>query len=156
MKLFLLFLLSLASLKAQTNVSAFQPQYFVGTGVSFDYYGKSGFAASTEFAARVSGPYYSFTTIELTRDVAVLRTGAAYLFFQQGNWVMIALGDAGLQTGTGPTLGSFSGGGFLAYDIGNKLSKGASHFYIAVGGRLLNVTSQTVQPIATFILGKAF
>lgn len=135
---------------------AFQPSYYVGSGVSFDYYGGSGFAANTEFAAKVTGPVYSYTTIEMTRTQATLRTGAGYLFFQQGNWSLLGLGDAGLATGSGPTLGSFSGGGYVAYDVGSKITKGASHFYVAVGGRLLTITSQTVQPIVSVTFGKGF
>ena len=142
---------------APASSANFVPSYYVGTGVSYDYYGKTGFAASTDFAARIGTTnYYSYTSLQLTPQTATLTTGAAYLFFQQGNFDLVALGTAGLTTGTGVTLGSFTGGGFLAYDIGSRLSKGTDHFFVAVGGRLLNITSATVTPILTISFGKAF
>lgn len=175
MRKFFLFFIGTLGLFAQTpappapatsNVSQYIPQYFVGTGVAFDYYGKTGFAAQTEFAAngcfltntcdKGLSKVFSFTTIELTAQQATMRTGAAYIFLNQGNWYLIGLGDAGLATGSGPTLGSFSGGGFIGYDIGSKISKGASHFLIAFGGRVIAITSQAVQPVPSFILGKVF
>ncbi len=135
----------------------FVPQYVVGTGVSWDYYGGAGFSGSTDFAARVGqSNVYSFTSLDLTSKQASLRSGAAYTFFNQCYWSLTALGNAGLATGSGPTLGSFTAGGFIAYDIGAKLTKNVEHFYIAVGGRLLNITSQTVQPIFTVTLGRGF
>lgn len=155
-RLYLALLVCLLAIVPAHAQTPFQPTYYVGTGVTYDYYGPSGFAANTEFAAKVSGQVYSYSTVELTRTQASLRTGAGYLFFQQGNWLLIALGDAGLTTGSGPTLGSFSTGGLIGYDIGSKLTKGQSHFYLGVGGRLLNITSQTVQPIFSITLGKGF
>ncbi|MES2136114.1 MAG: hypothetical protein V4502_03515 [Pseudomonadota bacterium] len=142
--------------RAQTP-APFQPQYYLGTGITYDYYGPTGFAANTEFGARVSGDVYSYSTLELTRTVATIRTGAAYAFMKQGRWLALALGDAGLASGAGqPLLGSFSGGGMLAYDIGAKLTHETSHFYIGVGGRVISTGGQTVQPIFAITLGKAF
>lgn len=142
---------------ATTTTAGFVPSYYVGSGVSYDYYGKTGFAASTDFAARIGTTnYFSYTSLELTPQTATLQTGAAYLFFQSGYWNLVALGAAGLTTGTGVTLGSFTGGGFLAYDIGSRLTKGTSHLYVAIGGRLLNITSATVTPIMTISFGKGF
>jgi len=129
-----------ATLSAQAP--PFQPQYYIGTGVTYDYYGPTGFAANTEFGVRVgNGDTYSYSTLELTRTQATIRTGAAYAFLKQGRWLGLGLGDAGLATGTGVMLGSFSGGGLLGYDI---------------GGRIISTGGQTVQPIFTITLGKAF
>ena len=158
--LMIVFILMALPLAAQTP-APFVPSYFTLAGISYDYYGKTGFAAQTTFGAKITSaenkfPLYSFSTLELTRDIATLRTGAAYAFYQQGNWSLVGLGDAGLATGTGATLGTYSGGGFLAYDVGGKVTKGNSHFYVAFGGRVLNITSQTVQPIFTITFGPGF
>lgn len=142
------------SLYAQTN---FVPSYYVATGVTYDYYGKSGFAANTELGIRVGQTsIFSYTTLELTSTVATIRTGAAKILFQSGNFGFIALGDAGLATGNGSTLGSFSGGGFLMYDIGSRVTKSIDHFYIGVGGRGLSFTGTTVKPIFEITFGKGF
>lgn len=136
---------------------AWMPQYYVGSGAVYDYYGKTGFAGITSFAARIStSSVYSYSTLEMSRDQSALRTGAGYLFINQGNWSLMALGDAGVATGSGPTLGSFSGGGFLNYDIGARLTEGKQHFFISVGGRVLNTSSQGPQPIFTILFGKGF
>jgi hypothetical protein len=141
----------------------FSPQYVVAQGVTYDYYGKTGFASSTEVRAAVPGAsnLYFSTVLEMTRTQAILRPGAAFRLLQNGNWGLWALGDAGLATGSGQTGASFSGGGFLSYDIGSRLTKGAQHFYIDVGGRLLknNVNpdgSTGTQPILTVTFGKGF
>ncbi len=147
---------------AQTP-APFLPAYYVGTGVTYNYYGGTGFAANTVFAAQANllnsampKNLYSYSTLELTKTQAVLRSGAGYIFFNQGNWSMVALGDGGLATGSGPTLGSFSGGGFLNYDIGARLTKGAQHLYIGLGGRLITMSSLGVQPIPMITIGKGF
>lgn len=137
----------------------FQPAYYVGGGVVYDYYGKTGFAANTEVAVRLGSTsrFYSYTTIELARDTSTLRTGGAYLFYQSGNWSLMGLGDAGLANGAGlPVLGSLSSGGFISYDIGNKVTKGASHFYVGFGGRYVQTASLGSQPVAIITFGKGF
>lgn len=139
----------------------FVPQYYVGTGISYDYYGKTGFAATSSFGILTSSsvPLYSFTTLELTSQTATVRTGAAYLFKQAGNFNLVALGDAGLATGSGPTLGSFSGGGFLLYDVGSRLTKGVQHFYVGGGGKVLALTGGAaggVNPVFELTFGKGF
>lgn len=142
-----------------TNVGGnFQPAYYIGTGASYDYYGKSGAAAETELGIRIgSTNLYSYTTIELGTTQATIRTGAAYLFYQTGNWSLLALGDAGLATSSvAPVLGSFSAGGMGLFDIGNKLSKGTQHFYIGTGMRFITVTGLGSQPVAVVTFGKGF
>lgn len=140
------------------NGGSFQPAYYIGTGATYDYYGKTGIAANTEIGIRIgSTNVYSYTTLELTLATSTLRTGAAYLFYQTGNWSLMALGDAGLSASSAnPTLGSFSGGGLVLYDVGARVTKGASHFYIGAGGRLVSTTSLGQQPIASITFGKGF
>jgi hypothetical protein len=148
----LLFLLGSLSLSAQ-----FVPSYYVATGVTYDYYGKSGFAANTELGIRIGqSSIFSYTTLELTQQTATIRTGAAKILFQSGNFGFILLGDAGLASGSGQTVGSFSGGGFLMYDIGSRVTKGLDHFYIGLGGRSLVLSGNTVQPIFEITFGKGF
>jgi hypothetical protein len=152
-------LFGLTPLQAQTPpdpAPVWQPQYFVGTGITYDYYGPTGFAANTEFAALLKGNTYSYSTLELTRAQATVRTGAAYMFYNANHWSLFGLVDGGIATGTGPTLGSFSGGGFGGYDLGGKLTKDITHLFIGAGVRLINTSGQTTQPIFGFIIGKAF
>jgi hypothetical protein len=128
------------------------------SGVEYDYYGKTGFSVNSIFGARLSNskPFYSYTTLETTATAATLRTGIGYRFLQSGYWSAVALGDAGVLDGAGATLGSFSGGGLLLYDVGSRLTKDGRHFYVAAGVRLLNITGQTVQPVGVVMLGAGF
>jgi hypothetical protein len=97
---------------------------------------------------------YSWSTIELTNATSTARTGAGYLFAQTGNWSLVALGDAGLAISPAATLGSFSGGGAIFYDIGQRLNKG--HFYLMGVMRVTVITSNSVQPVFGFGVGKSF
>ena len=97
---------------------------------------------------------YSWSTIELTSATSTARTGAGYLFAQTGNWSLVALGDAGLAISPVATLGSFSGGGGIFYDIGQRLNKG--HFYLTALMRVAMITSNSVQPVFGFGAGKSF
>lgn len=137
---------------------SFQPAYYIGTGATYDYYGKTGFAANTEVGIRIgSTNVYSYSTLQLTLATSTLRTGAAYMFYQTGNWSLLALGDAGLSTSSAsPALGSFSGGGIVMYDVGARVTKGLDHFYIGVGGRYVATSTLGQQPIATITFGKGF
>jgi hypothetical protein len=136
----------------------FLPQYYVGFGSTYDYYGATGFASNAQFGIRASStlPLYSYTTMEFTSKKSTVRTGAAYVFYQVGNFNLIGLGDAGLSTGSGPTLGSFSGGGMLLYDVGARVTKGGQHFYVGGGGRMLQTATLGPQPVFEFTFGKGF
>jgi len=142
---------------AQTT-APFTPAYIFLSGIEYDYYGKTGFSVNSIFGARLgnSKPFYSYTTLETTATAATLRSGIGYTFLQSGNWSAVALGDAGVFNSAGASLGSFSGGGLILYDLGSKLAKGDRHFYIAGGVRLLGVSSQTVQPVGVVMLGAGF
>lgn len=129
----------------------FSPQYLVGTGITYDYYGATGFAANHVFAVKLSGslPIYSWTAIANTKTTASISTGAAYTFLQKGDISAVALGTAGLVTGEAtPILGQFTAGGLLLYDLGHRLKPtSTTHYYLVGGVSLLNITSRTVQPV---------
>jgi len=60
------------------------------------------------------GSIYSMTTIEMTGQKSQIRQGMAMVLGTSGRWSLIALVDGG--TSTAPSMvGSFSGGGMLAY-----------------------------------------
>ena len=140
---------------ATTTAAGFQPAYYVGAGSTYDYYGKTGFAAETNLAVRIgSTNVYSFSTMELGVTQATLRTGLAYLTYQNGNWAIVLIADAGLSTGSGITLGSVSGGPLILYDIGAKVSKGTSHAYIGVGMKMIQTASLGNQPAMVLTFGK--
>lgn len=132
------------------------PQYLVAAGGAYNYYSAPAVTAGwTSFAARVPDTnVYSFSTVDMTRQAAAIRTGVAYLITRQGNWSLLALGDAGVATDAGVSLGSFSAGGVVAYDIGQKLKKG--HFYLLGAVRMLKNASNSPQPVFEFGFGKSF
>jgi hypothetical protein len=172
----ILFLAALAVM-AQTSAApaAGLPtdQYRIGAGVAYDYYGKTGFASLADIDARVSptSNIWYHVALEMTREKAVLKPGAEYDLVKSGYWGVSMFGDAGLATGSGATLGAFSGGGKLSYDFGSRLTKGTSHYYIefaikanyitgtgttttAPGG--LVTTNSPVQPVFSICFTKGF
>lgn len=150
-------LLTLA-IAAWSQTPSSQPSYILGAGVSYDYYGKQP-AVLTTFAARVADSTYSLTSIETGtqagQTAASLRTGIMRLLTQPGNWTLFVLGDGGITVNGGATLGNFSGGGGLAYDIGSRV-KAAGHLYLTGIVRLTDITSQQVKPVYEFEIGKTF
>lgn len=128
--------------------------YRIGAGVSYDYYGKTGFAALTDIDARTSptSNIWYHVALEMTQQQAILKPGAEYELVHSGLWSMSLFGDVGLATGTGATLGAFSGGGKLAYDFGSRLTKGASHYYVEFCVKANYISGQpstTTTPITT-------
>lgn len=121
MKLLLVITLAFAGIaSAQISPNA-ADQYRVGAGVTYVFY---------------------HISLEMTSQQATLRPGAEYEVFHTGNWSGSMLGDAGLATGTGAILGSFSGGGKLSYNFGARLSKGASNYYAEFACRVLYTAGQ--------------
>lgn len=136
---------------------SFQPAYYVGSGASYDYYGGSGVVPSLHLGVRVgSTNVYSWTSLELGTLTSSIRTGAAYLFNQSGNWSLLALGDAGLAQTATAALGSFSAGGIALYDIGARVTKGSTHAYIGGGVLMMSIASKGMQPVGVFTIGKGF
>ena len=129
----------------------FQPTIYIGGGGEYNNAG-GGFAGETEVGVRIgTTPVYSYTTLEFAPKFGTIRTGTAFVAFQRGNLAVLTLADAGLSMGSS-TLGSFSGGGMVMYDVGNRLNLG--HFYIGLGGRLVATTSMGTQPVAVLTFGK--
>ena len=144
------------SAQAPTTVN-YAPGCFVGAGAEYNRYNTAApsVAGWTTFAVQVGqSKVYSWSTIELTSATSTARTGAGYLFAQTGNWSLVALGDAGLAISSVATLGSFSGGGALFYDIGQRLNKG--HFYLTGVMRVTSIASNSVEPVFAFGAGKSF
>src|SRR5208283_1954114 len=135
--------------QAQTpDAVTYTPSYLAGAGVEYNRYNTAGpaMAGWTTFAVEVGqSKVYSWSTIELTSTTSTVRTGAGYLFAQTGNWSLVALGDAGLAVSPIATLGSFSAGGAMFYDIGQRFNKG--HLYLIGVMRVTSITSNSVQPV---------
>jgi len=142
--------------------------YRVGSGISYDYYGKTGFAALLDVDARIapSSNVFYHLTMEMTPQQATLRPGAEYEFYNSGNWSIGLFGDAGLATGTGATLGSLSGGGKLGYNIGRRVSNGLSSYYVTFACKVLYTAGQPsttlpvtpvgVLPVFSILFSKGF
>jgi hypothetical protein len=134
----------------------FKPAYLVGSGISYDYYGKTGFALQQTFAAQSSKVLpdskftenmYSYWTLTNTQSQSAISTGIIYNVMQNGNWSLGLMGTAGLLSGSNaPILSQFTGGGVMMYDIGARL-KSSHHYYVVGGVSILGVTSQVVKPI---------
>jgi hypothetical protein len=146
------------SAQAQTaDTVTYTPGYLVAAGVEYNRYNTAGpaMAGWTTFAVEVGqSKVYSWSTIELASTTSTVRTGAGYLFAQSGNWSLVPLGDAGLAVSPVATLGSFSGGGAMFYDIGQRFNKG--HLYLSAILRVTSITSNSVQPVFEFGVGKSF
>lgn len=150
------FLLALACLPLCAQ-SFEGPQYYVGFGAAYDYYGRTGVSATTEIGIRLGeSKAYSFSSIDLPRSraaAATVRTGIATSLAMHGNLSLVVFGNAGVATGPTTILGSVGAGAFLAYDLGARWTKGTSHFYLTIGERILSITSQSVTPAFQIGLG---
>lgn len=170
----LLLLCSLGSLaRSQTsqgtvaqNFTANLPQYFVAMGASYDKYATSGPNSAGWISGAISigsSGMYSISTIDMTQTSSSLRSGVAKVLVRSGNFILLAHADGGITTGTisggssGVTLGSFSTGGMIAYDLGGAIKplKGQNVYVVAVV-RVLAITSVSVQPIFEFGFAKGF
>jgi hypothetical protein len=155
MKVFSLLMFSVLGLCAQT--APYQPDYFLAAGGSYDYYGNTP-AGLTVFGAKVADKTYSLTSMDILsrngNSAASMRTGILRLLTQSGNWNLGLLGDAGITTSAGVNLGSYSGGGMVAYDIGQLFKK--DHFYLVFTVRIQSITSQQVKPVYAIAVGKTF
>lgn len=157
-RLALSFLFSSTILLAQTATANYIPSMVIGSGVVYDYYGKTGFALQQSFALRVcsltnsctdkSANLYSFSTLTNNRDTSSITTGAAFCPFVQGYLSVCVLGTAGLAgISSSPVLGQFTFGGTLQYDIGAFI-KTSHHIYIQGSLTGFNTTSQvTLKPL---------
>lgn len=159
MKLFTALLLAAAAAIAQTAPApaTYQPNYFLLGGVSYDYYGQSS-TALTEFGAQIANNTYSVTDVNIgnrtASSSASLATGVLRVLMQTGNWTVGALGQAGVTTGSGVTLGTFGGGPKLAYDVGQAFKKG--HFWVSLSAAIQSITATQVKPVFQLSFGPTF
>jgi hypothetical protein len=166
-RMFACLLLVTVSISAQTvapPAASPNPQYLIGFGASYNKYAATPTAAGWVTAAVATSQdsgIYSITTIDMTQTSSSLRTGIAKLLLQNGNWTLMAHADGGITTGTlagtvsAVTLGSFSGGGLVLYDLGGVWKKAAGVKAIGVL-RVLAITSAAIQPVFEFGIGKTF
>ncbi len=146
---------------AQTNVARYEPQYFLALGGSYNHYATPPQAAGfVSLSVRIAAGTYSISTIDLTQTTSSVRTGLARILTQSGNFTLLAHADGGLTTGTiGAsslvTLGSFSGGGMLLYDL-KRVSPRLEHIYLVGVMRLLAINATAVQSVFEFGIGRGF
>ena len=152
-KLIAIVALALASTaQAQTPVTvtpvdeARTPTIFVGAGAGISPYATGQkYSGIGTLAIRIAGSnILSWSTLQMIPGQttgATLRTGIGYVVRQQGRWGVTAIADAGVATGGTVTLGSFSGGGVVTYEVNQ-----VQHLYITAGISIVAVTSSLVQP----------
>lgn len=161
-KTVLLALLVVVPTFAQTPADHTDPAtYFVGVGSSYNRYATPPAASGwLSVGAKLSPGLYSITTLDMTSTSSSLRTGLAKLVKQSGNFSLFIHADGGFVSGsvtggTGATLGSFSGGGMIMYDL-SGVSKKLQHTYAVGVVRILSITSTSVQPVFEFGFGRSF
>lgn len=155
MRLFPLSLLLLLALPlfAQSQSPADLPQYLISAGAEYGYYSSPKAAGFISFGARISSSnVFSYSTVEMAAAGATIRSGAAYLLKQTGNWNLFALGDGGLLTGGSATLGAFGLGPLVTYRI-NRITP---NLYAVIAVRVVKISSTAVQPILQIGIAKGF
>lgn len=137
------------------------PQYVFGAGESISPYSSADtFLGRTStvgtFGVRVSDSnLYSWSAMQMVpgiRTGAIVTTGAAYAVFQQGKFSLFAIGQAGLSVATAVTLGTFTGGGLVAYQVGAP----ANQMYLTLGMTVTGISGNTVQPSFGIGFAKGF
>jgi hypothetical protein len=139
------------------------PSYFVSTGGGYTRNATPNAAEGWVSAALQVGansPYYSITTVDMTSSTSSIRTGLAKIFSQSGNVTLLGRIDAGISTVT-PTIGNFSGGAILLYNMKGFSAK-LTNIYLLGEIRISAATATTaatpnqVTPGFYFGIGKSF
>lgn len=156
---------------AQTNTATpAAPQYVLAAGISYDAYAQQSSNVNT-LAIRIADikglPTYEQTTIETAlvnwrvqpNTAATIRAGVCQTAYQTETKA-ISLGgctDIGVtKAGDAYTVGTFSGSGWLAWDVGSKLTKGKAHIYIIPTYRMIAVNGQQIKPSYALRIGTGF
>jgi hypothetical protein len=106
------------------------PQFIVGLGGAYNKYAIAPDPLMNmwfNFSARMKGPLYSLSTLDVTAAGSTLRTGLEYIAYvdPNGNVTLFLLGQAGLtvsassaaNAANGISVGNFSGGMGIAGDL---------------------------------------
>ena len=137
------------------------PTFLFGAAVGINPYATSGkYSGVGTFAVRIPGSnLWSWSTLQMVPGVttgAMLSTGAAYTVKVQGPWSITAILNAGITTanpttGSGVTLGTFSGGGVVSYTVSE-----ANKLYVTAGMTVTAISGAVVQPSFGIGLAKGF
>jgi hypothetical protein len=159
---FALFLTAFAA-AAFAQTEPVYPSYFVSTGGGYTRNAIPNAAEGWVSAAIQVGnnsPYYGITTVDMTSATSSIRTGIAKIFSQSGNVTLLGRVDAGIST-VSPTVGNFSGGAILLYNM-KGFSPKLNNIYLLGEIRISAATSTTVTtpnqvtPGFFFGIGKSF
>ena len=164
LQLLLSALLLLSPAIAQTSfaLAPVYPDYFVATGGGYTRNNGTPNVAEGWVSAAVGlgGGNYSVTTIDMLANVSTIRTGFMRVFSRSGNFSLGGRVDAGVSAAA-PTIGSFSGGAIMLYDLKGLKPKLAGIYLVGE----LRITASTpttasvpnqVTPGLFFGLGKSF
>lgn len=145
---------------APSDVAVPAYQYFAYTGLSYDWIGKAP-ASITGFGLRI-GSSNAFNVTEVATSVlggvtqASISTGVEYQVACAGGFCFQGIGSAGVTTNGGVTLGNFSGGFGMTYDIGQVVTKGKFSLIAAGQFRILSITATQVKPVYGIEFRKTF
>lgn len=131
-----------------------EPTYWIASGAGFNRFADPQTHGWLSLGVRVSGGYYSFSTVDMTSRVATMRTGVARLLSREGRLTLIGLVDAGVAGGGEEFGAAFSGGAIVAYDLGRLLR--ATGVHVTAGVRLAKTTLNELQPALSFGIAKTF
>lgn len=146
-----------------------QPGYVLAAGVSIDALSHQSSTVTT-FAVRLTDiaglPLYQQSTIETgliiqpgVANTATLRVGAAQTVYQSANGQISfgVCGDGGFsKAGDVATLGTISGCGWFAWDLGAKITGGKAHVYLIPTYRIIAVAGVQVKPSYAIRIGTGF
>ncbi len=153
LSLILTFFGCIAFAQGPPTVADTTPTYIIAGGVGYSPYtaGITGVSGIGIFAVHIAkSNLLSWSTMQMVpgqKTGANVRTGLGYIVYQGGPWSLTAIADAGVAMGGAVTLGTFSGGGVLAYEFKPKL-------YFTVGLSIVQVSSNLVQPSFGFGFAK--
>jgi len=163
LRLFLLLILPLLPISAQSLDPSPHYQYFGETGASGSAAGA--FASTTGFGLRIGSSSAFWTTDVDTQPksggaMSTIRSGAEYHVAALGRWEFVGFASAGVSVDTSQAsavgLGNFSGGFGISYDAGSALSKGKISLPVMGEFRMTAINSMSVSPVYVLLARKTF
>ena len=135
--------------------------YFGETGASYDYYAQTP-ASITGFGLRIGNSSGWSVTDVITGigkgapSAATIETGLEYHVAEMGLWEFLGLASAGVTTDGTVTLGNFSGGAGVGYDMGSLITKGKISLPLVFRFKITAITGTQVKPVYVLTFRKTF
>lgn len=160
----LILFFSLAALAQTTPPQPDPVNYFAETGIAYDYFAHTP-ASTTGFGLRIgNSPVFSVTGVDTTlhtgATAATIHTALEGHVSVKGLFEFLALGQIGVTNASyaegSVTLGNFSGGAGMSYDLGALVTRGKVSLPVVFQFRIAAVTSTQVRPTYVLTFRKTF